>query len=436
MIVAPLVFVVVFELMRVGFDGPTVDGVHFSTYGTIALVVGRGIHGLLVLVPMVLGAAVGAGLARRVTGEPTTARRGVGLVARRTVAGLTGAALVAIGVVVARPAGTDPIRGADGRPRAGSVAELTHVDIGGKRLGLMLRGHSTGDPVLLFLAGGPGGSEIGAMRRHLSELERHFVVATFDQRGTGRSYGALDPTSSLTLERAVADAIEVSEYLRERFGRKRIYVVGQSWGSTLGVLAVQRRPDLYEAFVGAGQMVSQRETDRLMYRDTLAWATRTGRRDVVSTLERIGQPPYENILDYEPALAHEHEVYPYDRTGNSEGEGGFSENLFVEEYSFLEQVHAFAGFLDTFSVLYPQLQEIDFRRQATRLDVPVFMVQGAHEARGRAKLADEWFAELEAPVKQRFLIDGTGHRPLFERPRAFLEVMTGSVLARIEAGRR
>lgn len=436
MLVAPLVFVVVYELMRVGFDGPTVDGIHLSTYGVMALIVGRGIHGLLVLVPMVLGAALGAGMARRAIAGRATGRTGAGLLVRRIVVGLAGAAVVALAVVVARPAETDPIRGPDGSPLAGSVAELTRVDIDGTRLALMVRGRSTDDPVLLFLAGGPGGSELGAMRRHLSELEQHFVVATFDQRGTGRSYGALDPTSSVTLDGAVADAIGVSEYLRERFGRQRIYVVGQSWGSTLGVLAVQRRPDLYEAFVGVGQMVSQRETDRIIYQDTLAWATRAGKQEVVSTLQRIGQPPYRNILDYEPALSHEHEVYPYDRTGNSEGEGGFSENLFVEEYSFLEQVHALAGFLDTFSILYPQLQGIDFRRQATRLEVPVFMVQGLHEARGRAELADEWFARLDAPVKQRFVIAGTGHRPLFERPDAFLDVMTGTVLARTSEGRR
>lgn len=430
MFAAPLVFACVYELARRGTDGPTVDGIHLSTYGVMALFVGRGIHGLLVLSPMVLGAAIGAGIARSrcaPTGDRQTRTRL--LTFRHAVTGLAGLALIALAVLVARPASTDPIVGPDGRPLAGSIAELTRTQIGGKDLALMIRGHDTRNPVLLFLAGGPGGSELGAMRRHLSALERDFVVVTWDQRGTGKSYGALDPTSTLTLESAVQDTIEITDYLRDRFDRERIYLLGQSWGSTLGVLAAQRAPERYEAFIGTGQMVSQRETDRIFYRDTLAWARATGRDDLVSQLTSIGPPPYANILDYEPALSYEHEVYPYDRAGNSEGTGGFSENLFVKEYTLLEQIHNLGAFLDTFSVLYPQLQQLDFRRQVPRLGVPVFLLQGQHEARGRAQLAREWFADLRAPSKQMITIDHSGHRPLFERPDQFRKAMIETVLA-------
>ncbi|MCU0314030.1 MAG: alpha/beta hydrolase [Solirubrobacteraceae bacterium] len=428
MLAAPVLFAAVFELVRLGTDGPTVDAIHLSPYGLIAFVTGRGVHALLVLLPMVLGAALGAGAARRPAQVAEHRRPGGWLIARRTVAALTGLALVGLAVLVARPASTDPITGPGGKPLAGSIAELTRVEIGGHDLALMLRGRSTGSPVALFLAGGPGGSELGAMRLHLEALERDVVMATFDQRGAGKSYAQLDPTETLTLDRAVADVIEVSEYLRERFDQDRIVLIGQSWGTILGVLAAQQRPDLYRALVGTGQMVSPRETDRAIYRDTLAWARANGKDDVVSALTRIGEPPYANILDYESALSYEHEVYPYDRTGNSEGEGGFSENLFVEEYTLLEQLHNLAAFLDTFSVLYPQLQRIDFREQATRLEVPVYLVQGAEEARGRAELAQEWFAQLRAPRKRLIMIDHAGHRPLFERPAEFRRAMAGTVL--------
>jgi pimeloyl-ACP methyl ester carboxylesterase len=294
---------------------------------------------------------------------------------------------------------------------------------------MMIRGESTEDPVLLFLAGGPGGSELGAMRRHLEALEQDFVVVTWDQRGTGKSYGELDPTSTLTPDRAVSDTVAVTNYLRGRFGQDRIYLVGQSWGSILGVLAVQQHPELYRAFVGAGQMVSPLETDRIFYRDTMQWARETGRGDLVERLTDIGPPPYASILDYEPALSYEHEVYPYDHSANSEGEGGFSEDLFVEEYTLLEQVHNLGGFLDSFSALYPQIQDIDLRDDATALDVPVYLVQGRREPRGRAELATQWFEQLRAPTKHMTVLDTSGHRPLFEQPDRFHEVMTRTVLA-------
>ena len=284
------------------------------------------------------------------------------------------------------------------------------------------------NPVLLFLAGGPGGSELGAMRRDSQALEDDFVVVTFDQRGTGRSYDQLDPTSSLTPDQAVVDTLEVTNYLRDRFGQDRIYLVGQSYGSLLAVLAVQRQPELCSAFVGVGQMVSPAETDQIFYRDIVAWAKETGRMDLVETLTRNGPPPYEDTRDYEPVLSFEQKVYPYSHVGNFEGAGQMSENLFVGEYTLLEQVHIFAGFLDTFPVLYPQIQDLDFRTQATSLDVPVYLAQGGHEAPGRAESANEWFDLLPAPSKQFVTFDTSGHRPLWEQPAEFHDLMA-TVLA-------
>lgn len=436
MLVAPLAFAVAFELARLGISGPTVDGIHLtSTYGIMAFAVGRGVHALLALAPMVLGASVGAAWARRrVPTAPATgrgrrrARSAVGLWLRRTVAVSTGLLLVALGAFVARPATTDPIVDAGGNTVTGSVAELTRVDINGHDLALMIRGRSTQNPVLLFLAGGPGGSELGAMRRHSQALEDDFVVVTFDQRGAGKSYDQLDPTGTMTLDGAVADAIAVTNYLRDRFDDDKVYLVGQSWGTTLGVLAVQQRPELYRAYIGVGQMVSQAATDKIIYQDTLTWAREQGDTGLVDTLRRNGPPPYSDILDYEAALSHLMEVHPYDHSANSEGSGEMSENLLVEEYTLLEQVHLLGAMLDVFAALYPQLQDIDFRTQATTLDVPVYLAQGRHEAPGRQLLAQEWFAQLRAPSKDLTYFDTSGHRPLWQQPTEFHDLMT-AVLA-------
>ena len=219
-------------------------------------------------------------------------------------------------------------------------------------------------------------------------------------------------------------------YLRDRFGQDRIYLLGQSWGSTLGVLAVQRHPDLYTAFIGAGQMVSELATDTIFYNDTLEWARATGDTGLAAELEKIGPPPYDRMLDYETALSSEHEVYPYDHSANSEGEGGFSENFFVPEYTLIDKVHLLGGFMDTFSVLYPQLQDIDFRRTATEFEIPMFFVQGAHEADGRAEVFAEWYPMVDAPMKNLVVLDTSGHRPLFEQPDQFVEYMHDVVLGR------
>jgi len=432
MLFAPAVFVVSFELTRLGADGPTVDAPAASTYGVFALVVGRGFHGLLALTPLVFGAALGAGFARRrsVSAAGGNQTRTAGRVARGTMAALCGLALVAVAALVARPATTEPIVDATGEPVPNSIAELTTVNAGNKELGLMIRGHSTDNPVVLFLAGGPGGSERGAMRNHLEALEENFTVATWDQRGTGTSYPTLDPKETLTLDGQIAETIEVTDYLRDRFDQDRIYLLGQSWGSTLGVLAVQEAPDRYAAFIGTGQMVSQVATDRIFYDDTLAWAEENGDGALAGKLRSIGPPPYSQMLDYETALSYEHQVYPYDHAGNAEGEGGFSENFLVPEYSLTDQVHLLGAFMDTFAALYPQLQDIDFRESATTFEVPLFFVQGAHEADGRAEPFAEWYPMIDAPTKDVVVLDTSGHRPLFEQPDEFVAYMEDTVLAR------
>jgi proline iminopeptidase len=438
LLVTPLVFATVFEVVRLGSAGPTVDGIHVSTYGLLAFAVGRGFHGVVGLLPMVLGAVLGAGVARRRSSPPVgtpggggprrSAMSRAGVYARRTVAAATATALLLLAVALARPAGTDPITGPDGTRLSGSVAELTRVRIGGHDLAMMIRGRSADNPVLLFLAGGPGGTELGAMRHHGQALEDDFVVVTWDQRGTGRSYDQLEPTSTLTLANAVRDTIEVTDYLRDRFGQDKIYLLGQSWGTILGVLSVQQRPELFHAFIGAGQMVSPRATDLVFYRDSLAWAQRTGNTTLAATLIRNGPPPYQSALAYEPALSYESELYPYDRSRNAEGEGQMSEGIFVGEYALIDQVHNLGAVVDTLALLYPQIQHIDFRTQATRLEVPVYLFQGRHEAPGRADLAEEWFGMLSAPRKQLSVAETSGHRPLFEQPDAFHAFMTGVVL--------
>jgi proline iminopeptidase len=419
MLLTPVIFAAVFELTRVGTDGPLVDDIRLSgTFGILAFVLGRGLHAVLALLPMLLGAALGAGLARR-------RQKSGGHVTTTVVA----VALLALIAGISRPASTDAILTDTGAPLAGSVAELTTVPIGGHDQALMIRGDKGKNPVLLFLAGGPGGTELGAMRRHGQALEKDFVVVTWDQRGTGKSYDSLDPTSTLTVGQAVSDTIEVSNYLRDRFGQDKIYLLGQSWGTILGVLAAQQHPELYRAYIGVGQMVNPGETDRVFYQDTLAWARNTNNASLVAKLTSAGPPPYTDMLDYEPILTNDGQVYPYDHSHNSEGAGGFSTNLFVNEYTLMEQLHAFAGFFDVFAAVYPQLQGIDFRTDATHLAVPVYLVEGRHEAPGRLGPAQQWFDLLDAPAKHLITFDTSGHRPLFEQPELFQQLMTDTVLA-------
>jgi proline iminopeptidase len=161
---------------------------------------------------------------------------------RRGFLAISTLAVVALVAGILRPASTEAILGEDGQPVAGSIAELVDVRIGGHDQAIMLRGVSMQAPVLLFLEGGPGGTALGRIRNAGEDLEQDFVVATWDQRGTGKSYDALEPRSTLTVEQMVDDTLAVASYLRDRFDEQKIYLVGSSWGTIIGTLAVQRSP--------------------------------------------------------------------------------------------------------------------------------------------------------------------------------------------------
>ena len=417
----PILYAVAFEVTRLPAQGPTVDLLNVEgIYGWLAAISGRGVHGLLVFPALVAGRLVGGAIARsRRHGPSSGGRRVLDVVS----IGLGMLAVAALGVTVVMPARTEPIRGTDGNVVAGSVAELTRVRVAGGDLNVLIRGASDTNPVLLFLAGGPGGSEFGAMRRHGQALEKDFVVATLDQRGAGSSYDQLEPLATHTLANAVTDVIGVSDYLRTRFGQQQVYLVGQSWGTIIGVLAAQQRPDLFAAFVGVGQMVDIAETDQIFYDHTLAWARERGNAEFVAQLEAAGPPPYSNLLDYPTVFAHEQQVYGYDHSVNEEGAGHMMENLPVSEYSPLDTVNIVRGLLDTYSVLYPQLQDLDLRQSAAELKVPVYLVEGRFEPRGRKDLARDWFQRLQAPEKRWVEFETSGHRPLFEQPAEFARLM-------------
>jgi pimeloyl-ACP methyl ester carboxylesterase len=417
LLVTPVVFVAAFELARIGVEGPTVDGIHLgSIYGIIAFVLGRLMHAVVVLVPLVLGVTYGVWLASLIGREPAVRMGVLGWAAT----GLTTLGLIALAVAFARPGKTSPIIGPDGEPLPGSVAEITTVSLGGHAQTVMIRGRSVDNPVLLYLAGGPGGTDLGAMRADVG-LEQHFVVATWEQRGVGKSYSALDPVETLTLEQMMRDTVELTHYLRERFDEKKIYLMGNSWGTLLGVLVVDQHPELFHAYVGTGQMVSPRETDIMFYEDTLAWAEETGNDALIAELRQNGPPPYGDLLAYEPAISHEHDWNPYPELDMSKE---MPNNLFVPENTLMDRINGLRSFIDTFSVLYPQIQGVDLRQDVPVLEVPVTIVIGAHEARGRAVLAKAWFAMLEAPSKELVVFEHSGHRPSFEEPAAFVSVMT------------
>ena len=212
MILTPLGYAVGYELARIGIAGAAFGPVRLDTaYGIVALLAGRGVHGLVAFVPMLAGVSLGLALAR-----PAPRR------ARSFVPGsVLAVAAAALAVLVAVPGSTPPVTTADGAPVPGGIAELTTVTLGGHEQSISIRAANPENPVLVYLSGGPGQSDIAFARALLEPLTQDFVVVVWDQRGSGKSYPALEPTATFTLDQAVSDTIDLVDHLRDRFDEER-----------------------------------------------------------------------------------------------------------------------------------------------------------------------------------------------------------------------
>ena len=303
-----------------------------------------------------------------------------------------------------------------GAPRG--IASLEPVMIGGIPQWLMLRGQAPDLPVLLFLHGGPGAAQIGWARPDQAELERHFVVVNWDQRGAGLSYSPRIPRESMTIDRFVEDLREVVVWLRRRLGQERVFLVGHSWGSILGMLAVQRYPELFHAYFGVSQVVNFSENEALSYALTLERARELRHAKAVRELEAVGAPPYANL---KAGAVHQRWL---NRLGGSTYEGDpvrmiLKRLLKGPEYGWGDIVKFAQGQVFSIETMEPQIQGVDLEAQVPEVHVPVHFCIGRHDRVAPASLAERYFASLAAPQKEWQWFEHSAHAAPSEEPEAF-----------------
>lgn len=326
-------------------------------------------------------------------------------------------------------ADTPAILDAEGQPLAGSIASLERVELNGSQQWISIRGSDTRKPILLFLAGGPGGSQLTTERFALGGLEKHFVVVNWEQPGAGKSFEAVN-RSTLTPERYIEDGHALVTYLKNRFGQQKIYVLGESWGSALGIMLVQRYPEDFYAFIGTGQMIAFLETDLSCYNFALNWARERGDNDKVEKLLKLGPPPYYGAGTAMKSATYLLDTYDYMNQNPEIMNNGFNtwRDLAAPEYGLYDKVSWFRGVLETFDVVYPQLWSVDFRTQATQLDVPVYFLIGRHDINAPTYLTEEYFKVLKAPQKEIIWFEHSGHNPWVDESEKFMEVIVNQIL--------
>src|SRR6185312_3739316 len=298
-----------------------------------------------------------------------------------------------------------------------------YVPIGGIDQWIQMRG-APDTPVLLYLHGGPGGTSV-PVAEAWKPWEEHFTVVHWDQRGAGRTFARNGEAGCgrLTISRMVADGLEVAAFLAAHLGKRKLVVVGHSWGSVLGIYMLKQRPELFAAYVGTGQLVNKRRNEEYNYRRQLAQAERSRNAEALAAMQAIGAPPFKDreavkiLRQWADVLA--------------EGDGDPVQprpTPIAADYSRDEVPALMRGAEFSRRELYDEVETVDLAALGFTFDVPFFLFHGTCDQATPIELAEEYFASIRAPHKAFVRFEGCHHFVVMNRPRDFLRELVTRVI--------
>jgi pimeloyl-ACP methyl ester carboxylesterase len=353
---------------------------------------------------------------------PTFARRGIGM-----------AIGLAVLIGLATPsASAEPPKPTNREQAVAVIRELRRIvtplgidqsltiPIGGINQAVTIRGRDRRNPILLVLHGGPGFPETALAWWNTRDLEEYFTVVHWDQRGSGKTFlindaAAVAPT--MQPERFIADTQDLVGWLRKQFGKEKIFLLGHSWGSYVGLeFALRHAEELY-AYIGVGQATNTPESERRGYAFALAAARRAGNAEAIAQLESIapyavpGQAiPLEKIVIERRWSDYFGGVMAY-----REGQVNGVASRLSPEYSDDQAPHVYDGNSYSQLYLFSTVLSIDLGSVA-KLGCPLILLEGRHDRTVNSEVAHEWFEHLQAPKKTFVWFEHSGHEVMSEEP--------------------
>jgi proline iminopeptidase len=294
------------------------------------------------------------------------------------------------------------------------------IPIGGIRQVVSIRSQDLRNPVLIYFHGGPGFVEMPLDWWWNRGWDEYFTVVQWDQRNAGKTFVASGPNDPalLTPERFQADAEELIQWARKRFGKRKVFVLGHSWGSMLGLRLAAAHPEWLHAYIGMGQATNSMESERRGWIWTMAQAQAEGNAQAVAELRSIapyatrsGPIPVPSILIQRKWLGHYGGAAWRRRGGDFEA----AAIKLAPEYSDEDVRNAFKGQAAVTDALLPHILSTDLSTIRT-LKVPLLLILGRHDRNVSSEVAAEWFASVRAPSKKLIWFERSAHHMTSEEP--------------------
>ena len=334
-----------------------------------------------------------------------------------------------VGFVTISTGKIENYRDENGNVIENSIAEKIIVEINGADNGLIIRGKDLDNPILLLVSSGPGPSDYLYNEAYPNmNLEDYYTVCYWDYRGMCLVYDPdMDP-QTITTEQILADAKGVTDYLKERFGKEKIYIMGFSGGTHIALESISLHPEDYYAYFAMAQVVcSGPDNDTPMYEFMKKTFTERGDKRNLKKLD-------ESVifLDNGMVICKDWASYVYllHKAGGgtikdkTEFTGIIIPILKAHCYTAKEKIDYIRGMkMYRTTPFYKDMQERDYRNYLTKVDVPVYFISGEYDYNCPWVLVQEYYEKLNAPDKDFLLVENAAHSPLWENPEAVVEYL-------------
>lgn len=266
-------------------------------------------------------------------------------------------------------------------------------------------------PLLLYLHGGPGDSCIPLTQKFNASLEEHFNFINLEQRGAGLSYYKFSAHRPPRIAIFIEDIHLFVEYLLKRFHQERLILIGHSWGSVLGMLFIQRYPQLVAQYIGVGQVINMRHNLQLQAQFLKQRGVKLKKLDLKHNLIPDSLYLTKKIVQQQGSL--------YGKTNYSMLIKPF---LTAKAYPLTALINRLRGSRQSIKFLWPELMQINFDN-IQHYSVPVCFMEGRHDHHVAATLVQDYVHTLDQSVPLIWF-EKSGHFPQWEQPQQFNQTIT------------
>ena len=326
----------------------------------------------------------------------------------------------------------EPFLDEEGNVLPNSIAMHKDMTLNGVPQRITIRGKDVNNPVLLIVHGGPGAPIFPAIYKLTgTALEDIFTVCYWEQRGSGLAYNESIPESSITLNQIVDDGLELGGYLKQRFNKDKIYIEGLSWGTAVGAFMVQKKPELFHAYIASGLMANQSLSEELSYDFVMTEAKKRNDTSSINQLKQIGRPPYVDNSQkaYEIERAIVQKYAPLKADFNLKFiRRMFMDNGLTFKEKFTDMLNSPESYYPAYKILESTAIDMNLMRDIPELKVPVYILQGDNDHFTETSIARDYFDSIVAPSKKWFLFENGTHGVQIEYPEKYRSIYINEIL--------